>query len=295
MADELNNEEGQKPAAGEGLSDEVARLAAIGRGELDPNASVEDPDDSQKGVPERPADVPEKFWDAEKGEMRADAILKSYLELEKKSKKAAEEAAAKEKAEKDKGKKGEGEGEEPAALDPGLLTSAQEEWATSGDLSEETREKIIAGGIPEELLDTYLEGVKALSASLTAKVYEAAGGEEDYKAAVEWARENWTDAKVTKFDAALDDPDLMPVMVNALMSDYRAVSPGEGKLTRQQGGAPTGDLYYDAEEFTKDLAAADAKNDALARRKAVEKLQRSKKAGTLKHVTPRSGAAKLLG
>ncbi|MBE9607676.1 hypothetical protein IAI18_22620 [Acetobacteraceae bacterium H6797] len=31
----------------------------------------------------RPADVPEKFWDAEQGTVRVDALLKSYLSLEK--------------------------------------------------------------------------------------------------------------------------------------------------------------------------------------------------------------------
>jgi hypothetical protein len=34
--------------------------------------------------PERPEDVPEKFWDAEQGALRVDALLKSYRELEKK-------------------------------------------------------------------------------------------------------------------------------------------------------------------------------------------------------------------
>jgi hypothetical protein len=29
----------------------------------------------------RPAEVPEKFWDAERGELRVDALLKSYREL----------------------------------------------------------------------------------------------------------------------------------------------------------------------------------------------------------------------
>lgn len=32
----------------------------------------------------KPDGLPDKFWDAEKGEVRADALLKSYLELEKK-------------------------------------------------------------------------------------------------------------------------------------------------------------------------------------------------------------------
>ncbi|HEY8612093.1 MAG TPA: hypothetical protein VIL69_12460 [Roseomonas sp.] len=34
--------------------------------------------------PERPEEVPEKFWDAERGALRVDALLKSYRELEKK-------------------------------------------------------------------------------------------------------------------------------------------------------------------------------------------------------------------
>jgi hypothetical protein len=33
---------------------------------------------------ERPGDIPEKFWDAETGTLRADALLKSYRELERK-------------------------------------------------------------------------------------------------------------------------------------------------------------------------------------------------------------------
>ncbi|NJN71289.1 MAG: hypothetical protein HC801_14150, partial [Nitrospira sp.] len=33
---------------------------------------------------QRPSDVPEKFWDAERGELRADALVKSYVELERK-------------------------------------------------------------------------------------------------------------------------------------------------------------------------------------------------------------------
>jgi len=35
------------------------------------------------GTGNRPAEVPEKFWDAERGELRVDALLKSYRELER--------------------------------------------------------------------------------------------------------------------------------------------------------------------------------------------------------------------
>ncbi len=38
--------------------------------------------DEARGA-DRPADVPDKFWDAEAGALRTDALLKSYLELER--------------------------------------------------------------------------------------------------------------------------------------------------------------------------------------------------------------------
>ena len=42
------------------------------------------PEAATDGVPERPADVPEKFWDAATGAVRTEALLKSYAELERK-------------------------------------------------------------------------------------------------------------------------------------------------------------------------------------------------------------------
>lgn len=46
---------------------------------LEPAAVVAD----EPALPERPEGVPEKFWDAEAGTLRTDALLKSYMELER--------------------------------------------------------------------------------------------------------------------------------------------------------------------------------------------------------------------
>lgn len=40
-------------------------------------------EEEKKEVAERPEDIPEKFWDKEKGELKTDDVLKSYRELEK--------------------------------------------------------------------------------------------------------------------------------------------------------------------------------------------------------------------
>jgi hypothetical protein len=46
--------------------------------------TLEDGAPAPKAKGSRPADVPEKFWDDEAGNIRVDALLKSYRELEKK-------------------------------------------------------------------------------------------------------------------------------------------------------------------------------------------------------------------
>ena len=50
----------------------------------EPQLVDENAPDPTIGGPTPPPGVPEKFWDAEKGEIRVDALLKSYLELERK-------------------------------------------------------------------------------------------------------------------------------------------------------------------------------------------------------------------
>src|SRR5919202_193006 len=42
------------------------------------------PEAARAEVAQRPADVPEKFWDAATGTIRTEALLKSYAELERK-------------------------------------------------------------------------------------------------------------------------------------------------------------------------------------------------------------------
>ena len=49
---------------------------------IDAPEAIDAPEDAAAIT--RPADVPEKFWDDEAGAVRIDALLKSYLELERK-------------------------------------------------------------------------------------------------------------------------------------------------------------------------------------------------------------------
>lgn len=285
----------------EGLSEETAKLAAMGRGEdLSEGTEGEGEGEAEKadaGADEVPEWVPEKF--RKEGKPDYEAMAKAYGELEKKlgAPKGDGDGSGDEDEGEDEEESGEGDKGGEEAADPreaftsevqALVGSARDEYAANGgELKPETYEKL-TGLLGKDYVDTYLSGVKALEVALEAEVYQVAGGEDAYKAAVEWARENWSDKQVEKFDSALADNDLRSSMIKGLMADFREANPGEGSFTEKGTGVVAQDVYTDAEEFTNDLQAADEANDALARRKAVQKLQRSKKAGTLSGITPRN-------
>ena len=282
----------------DGLSEEAAKLAELGRqgrtGEPaedanpepieDAEASEGAEDGAQEEGEQRPEWLPEKFKSPED-------FAKAYAELEKKQSEAGKDAEEDPKEDSEEGSEGDEEADPSEAFTADLqskVQSAQEEYAESGELSEDTY-SALSDLLGQDYLDNYLAGVKALEEKMTSAVYEAAGDEQLYASATEWAKDNWSEAKVEKFNNALNDPDLMPVMVKSLMDDFNAANPSEGQFTEARKGGVAQDLYSDKDEFLKDLAEADANNDALARRKATQKLQRSKKAGTLKEITPRTG------
>lgn len=275
------------------LSEETLRMAAIGRGE-EPAPAVTPPADAATAKPERPADIPEKFWDAEAGQVRTDALLKSYLELEKARGETPPPAGDEPPAgDPPAGEEEQTEEAPAAALSADLFASAQAEFAETQDLGEETRQKFIDAGIDAQTLDTYIAGVKALQEKIDNEIYDLAGGREAYSAAADWARENWSATQIEKFDASLNDPDLRELAIAGLMAAAKVpVQASEGRLTIPNGGIVPDDVYTDKEQFVRDLAKADASNDVLARKDAVKKLERSKKAGTLKGITPRSGTAR---
>lgn len=290
------------------ISEETAKLAELGRNgdgapSVDPNVK-----------PAAPSAIPEGFPSqfVKDGKPDYDALAKSYTELRTKmdSGKAAEPEPSGEEASKpatdspkigDQKKAGEEAPKEEsptAAPEIGtLFQSAAAAYAeNNGELPDESRKAIIEAGVPEAVLDSYLAGVKAQEKALATAVFEVAGGEEGYRSAVAWAAENWDPEQIEAFDAAIGNPKLMKQHVRVLMADFKEATgsapPEEGKRIEPSAGIQ-GDVYGSKEEFIADLAKAQGNpnltEQQVARKAAIAKLERSKRAGTVKEVTPRSG------
>lgn len=257
-----------------------------------------------------PDGIPDKFWDPIEGKLRQDDLIKSYHELEKRigsgkdddetDEDAADEAdevssekdedgneGGDDKSDGDSGENGdEDEGDEEDDSPQALFNKAAEQaaaaYAEAGELSDEARKPLKDLGISDDQINLYLSGVKATEAALQSSAEEAAGSPENLQAAMKWAFDNWSDKKKTAFNAQTGDVETVGSAVAGLMADFRKANPGEGHFQNINSGGSRGDVYESMDDFRKDLKAADDARDMGARKKAVDKLRRSRKAGTVK-------------
>jgi hypothetical protein len=243
--------------------------------------------------PKRPDNVPEKFWDADKGEIRVDELTSSYAALEAKlSQSPSEEEGSEEEADGDvevkngkiskKAEEASGEGSEdevPAVT--GLIQSAATEFTESGGFTEETTAALAAQGIPVEIQQVYLAGLTALQDQQTATVQGYVGGEEQYNAMAQWAGQNLSDAELEAFNSALDNPALAENAVSGLYSRFQKARPNEGRQIGPTNGAPdSGDVFASRKEMTDAMSDPRYRNDAAYQRSVVDKLRRTRAAGT---------------
>lgn len=161
---------------------------------------VDEAMEAAKAEEERPSWLPEKFKSPED-------FAKSYSELESKMRQPAEEQA------------------EVPELSV-IMQQAREMYESEGTIDEDTLEKLEAAGLNKETVNTFIEGVQALSAREMSEIYNSAGGEEQYKAAIEWASETFSDEEIDAFNAIVDSGNKKQIQwaVKSLAAQHKAAS-----------------------------------------------------------------------
>lgn len=285
MADEAQIPEGseeQADASNPNLSAEeqaAVDKARSGLSEVNPNAV---PDNR----PQRPEGIPEKFWDAEKGEVNVSALVQSYTELEKmrgqKPEEKAEEPSVDKPAADENGKiKVEDEAEETAENPLATaMETAREQFAANGEVSDEAIAALEEAGIPREIFDVYMAGIQAQSKQLMASVYETAGGEEAYTAMTKWASANLSKEQIEAYNSALDNPDMRETAILGLKAKFTSARPSEGNLvTPHDTPSASADIFTSLQELTAAQRDPRYGTDPAYQKSVIEKLARSQKAG----------------
>jgi len=79
-----------------------------------------------------------------------------------------------------------------AGIDFDALSS---EYLASGQLSPESLEKLNKAGFPQSVVDSYIAGAQSQAQAVVTDIYNHVGGEDNFKALLEWGGENLTEAE----------------------------------------------------------------------------------------------------
>lgn len=248
-------------------------------------------------TPAAPA-VPDKFRKAD-GQLDADKLLASYLELEKERSKAAPAASQSEapanpdpaqakpgaKIERPADPAEASKASEPAPLATAIdaLKSAYE---GGQELNDDLVKPLLDAGLPREVVDTYFAGLKAIEATIELTAHQVAGGKEAFEQARNWAANSLSDQELDYYNAQASNPATAKQAVEWLMAKYGTANPSEGRMVEADpAGASGGDTFASQYELTQAMQSPQYKVDPAYRQQVAEKLQRSIRAGTLTPTT----------
>jgi hypothetical protein len=211
----------------------------------------------------RPDHVPEKFWDAEKGEVRTEDLLKSYGELEKKSSSGLPS---------DDGTPAEGEdpqpteGEDPKADDAAEkaaeaagvdMDALETEFMAEGKLTDESYADLEAKGFSKDEVDDFIHARMA-----------------------DWASNNWTADELKEYNDAVDSYEMgrAKLAMKGLRADYEKANGRAPKLLDGDGSPPKGGTIYRSDaEMQRDMQDPRYREDPAFRDDVINKVERSMK------------------
>lgn len=225
--------------------------------------------------PARPDHIPEKFWDAEKGEIRVDDLAKSYAALEAKQGTppvTPKETPAVTPTEADPAAAA-------AAQKAGLdLSSLETEYRTDGKVSEASLAKLKAAGFSEADVATYIAGREAQVAQFeTAVMADTPGGADKYGEMMEWAKANLSPAEINAYNKAMESGDVAQarLAVAGVGVRFSASVGSEPNLAGGRVTAAPGDVYESMAQVTADMKKPEYTKDPAFRAKVQAKLGRS--------------------
>lgn len=233
--------------------------------------------------PTRPDHIPEKFWDAEKGVVKLDDLAKSYAELEKAKSgqppKPAEAPlpgnpqAAIDQAAKTAEEAAKAAGGDTSKVD---FTELSAEFAQNGSLSADSYSKLAAAGIPQAVVDQFIQGQTAVANAQVAEAYAVAGGQEQYKQMLQWAVATLPKDEQLAFDrAVVADTATRKMAIEALKAKYTAANGEAPQLVGGGAGAAAAGAYQSRAEVTADMRDPRYKADPAFRAQVERKLANS--------------------
>jgi len=219
----------------------------------------------------------------------AQELEKAYGELQKKlGEKGNEDSESAGDTEPTDSKEDSEETEETSQASPEveLITSASDEYAEKGELSEETLAKFSSMS-SQDLVKAYMEAqanapeqsqpVADISDASVNEVKNFAGGEKSYDNIVNWASQNLDQKSIEAFDSIVNtgSVDAIKLAVSGLKSQYDNANGYEGKMLTGKAPVEQRDVYRSQQELVAAMSDRRYDNDPAYRQDVIAKLERS--------------------
>ena len=204
---------------------------------------------------ERPDNVPEKFWNAEKGEVDTTSLMESYLSLEQKMGSPSEESAP-------DTEDASTETNAPPSDEGFNLGKYEDEYRDNeNSLKDETYTELQSKfGLSKDEVNKYIQYRQADADEFASEIFGMAGGEQSYQSMLGWASNNLPKGDIDQLNDTLasGDRDTVRVEVMKLHTKYReavgsdARSPVSGSTNTATSGPKPFASLQEAVEARKD-------------------------------------------
>lgn len=208
--------------------------------------------------PERPSWLPEKFESPE-------ALAYAYQQLQKEFSQSRQQPTQVEETP-----------EQSEELNEEVFYQLSEEFEATGDVSEESRERLAQAGVPRAMIDNYVESQKVVAEQVVQQTFESVGGEENYNAMLEWAAQNLPEQEIDAFNDLVNaDQSTMRMAVNGMYARF-VQSQGAPLLQGETGNMiPNSGAFQSRAQVVEAMSDPRYKKDPAYRQQVYNRLQNS--------------------
>jgi len=221
------------------------------------------PPEAQEQVgEERPSWLPEKFESPE-------ALAYAYQQLQKEFSQSRQQP-------EEEGPYQEQDQEYTEQITEDVFYELSEEFDATGDVSEESRERLAQAGIPRAMIDTYVNSQKVVAEQVVQQTFESVGGEENYNSMLSWAAQNLPDQEIDAFNDLVNaDQATMRMAVNGMYARF-VQAQGVPLLQGETGNTiPNSGAFQSRAQVVEAMSDPRYKKDPAYRQQVYNRLQNS--------------------
>ena len=207
---------------------------------------------------QRPNWLPEKFKSAEE-------LAKAYNNLEKEYSSRQTQETKPEEVQQEVQQRG--------------LEKFYNEFAETGALTDKSYNELAKQGLDKDLVNSYIDGQKAVADKNTKAIQDVAGGAENYTELVNWAGKNLSEAEQNVFNNMVDSGDVEQAKfaVQGLMSKANVnFNPNKPELFEGTSDVVSADAFTSVSQVTDAMNDPRYEKDPSFRKEVENKLSRSK-------------------